>query len=76
MRTKPWHGVLVANALPYDSELEVDFDRYGEHVAWLAASGCDGITPNGSLGADPCGSNSTASTLSGAGRAKPSARRM
>ena len=50
MRTKPWHGVLVANALPYDSELEVDFDRYGEHVAWLAASGCDGITPNGSLG--------------------------
>jgi len=50
VRTKPWHGVLVANALPYDSELEVDFDRYGEHVAWLAASGCDGITPNGSLG--------------------------
>ena len=50
MRTKPWHGVLVANALPYNSELEVDFDRYGEHVAWLAASGCDGITPNGSLG--------------------------
>jgi 4-hydroxy-tetrahydrodipicolinate synthase len=50
VRTKPWHGVLVANALPFDSELEVDFDRYGEHVAWLAASGCDGITPNGSLG--------------------------
>jgi 4-hydroxy-tetrahydrodipicolinate synthase len=42
--------VLVANALPYTAELEVDFDRYGEHVAWLAASGCDGITPNGSLG--------------------------
>jgi 1-pyrroline-4-hydroxy-2-carboxylate deaminase len=50
VQTKPWHGVLVANALPYNAELEVDFDRYGEHVAWLAASGCDGITPNGSLG--------------------------
>jgi 1-pyrroline-4-hydroxy-2-carboxylate deaminase len=50
MGSKPWHGVLVANALPYREDLEVDFDRYAEHVAWLAASGCDGITPNGSLG--------------------------
>lgn len=50
MRTEPWHGVLVANALPYTAELEVDLGRYAEHVAWLAASGCDGITPNGSLG--------------------------
>jgi 1-pyrroline-4-hydroxy-2-carboxylate deaminase len=49
-QTQPWHGVLVANALPYTADLEVDFDRYAEHVAWLAASGCDGITPNGSLG--------------------------
>ncbi len=49
-QTQPWHGVLVANALPYSADLEVDFDRYAEHVAWLAASGCDGITPNGSLG--------------------------
>jgi 4-hydroxy-tetrahydrodipicolinate synthase len=49
-KTQPWHGVLVANALPYTADLEVDFDRYAEHVAWLAASGCDGITPNGSLG--------------------------
>ena len=32
------------------SNLEVDFDRYAEHIAWLAESGCDGITPNGSLG--------------------------
>ena len=24
--------------------------RYAEHIAWLAASGCNGITPNGSLG--------------------------
>jgi 1-pyrroline-4-hydroxy-2-carboxylate deaminase len=50
VRTKSWHGVLVANALPYHADLSVDFDRYAEHVAWLAASGCDGITPNGSLG--------------------------
>ena len=50
VRTKSWHGVLVANALPYQADLSVDFDRYAEHVAWLAASGCDGITPNGSLG--------------------------
>jgi 1-pyrroline-4-hydroxy-2-carboxylate deaminase len=49
-RTRPWHGVLVATALPYTADLEVDFDRYAEHVAWLAESGCDGITPNGSLG--------------------------
>ena len=49
-QTQPWHGVLVANALPYSADLEVDFDRYAEHVAWLAAAGCDGITPNGSLG--------------------------
>jgi dihydrodipicolinate synthase/N-acetylneuraminate lyase len=47
---KPWHGVLVANPVILDTELGVDFDRYAEHVAWLGASGCDGITPNGSLG--------------------------
>jgi 4-hydroxy-tetrahydrodipicolinate synthase len=50
VRTEPWHGVLVANALPFNAELDVDYDRHAEHVAWLAASGCDGITPNGSLG--------------------------
>jgi len=49
-QAQPWHGVLVATALPYTADLEVDFDRFAEHVAWLAASGCDGITPNGSLG--------------------------
>jgi 1-pyrroline-4-hydroxy-2-carboxylate deaminase len=50
VRTEPWHGVLVASALPFNAELDADFDRFAEHVAWLAASGCDGITPNGSLG--------------------------
>jgi 4-hydroxy-tetrahydrodipicolinate synthase len=47
---KPWHGVLVANPVALDRHREVDFDRYAEHIKWLAASGCDGITPNGSLG--------------------------
>jgi 1-pyrroline-4-hydroxy-2-carboxylate deaminase len=51
--TKPWHGVLVATALPFDDNLAVDFDRYAEHVAWLAANGCQGVTPNGSLGEYP-----------------------
>jgi 1-pyrroline-4-hydroxy-2-carboxylate deaminase len=46
----PWRGVLVANALPFTPNLEIDLDRYAEHIGWLAESGCDGITPNGSLG--------------------------
>ncbi len=50
MDSAPWHGVLVANPVALDEELEVDFDRYAEHIRWLADSGCDGITPNGSLG--------------------------
>jgi dihydrodipicolinate synthase/N-acetylneuraminate lyase len=49
-RAETWHGVLVANPVIFDSELGVDFDRYADHIAWLAAAGCDGITPNGSLG--------------------------
>jgi dihydrodipicolinate synthase/N-acetylneuraminate lyase len=47
---KPWHGVLVATATPYDDQLGIDLDRLGEHIAWLASCGCHGITPNGSLG--------------------------
>jgi 1-pyrroline-4-hydroxy-2-carboxylate deaminase len=47
---KPWHGVAVATAIPYDEELGVDLDRYAEHVAWLAENGCHGVVPNGSLG--------------------------
>jgi dihydrodipicolinate synthase/N-acetylneuraminate lyase len=56
MTRSPWHGVLVAAALPLrapdgrHSELEIDVDGYAEHVAWLAAQGCDGVSPNGSLG--------------------------
>jgi 4-hydroxy-tetrahydrodipicolinate synthase len=51
---KPWHGILVATALPLraDSagELQPDLEAYAEHVAWLAANGCHGVVPNGSLG--------------------------
>lgn len=53
-RAKPWHGMLVATALPLretrNGDLAIDFDAYADHVAWLAANGCDGVTPNGSLG--------------------------
>jgi 1-pyrroline-4-hydroxy-2-carboxylate deaminase len=47
---KAWHGVLVANPLALDEHMAIDFGRYAEHIGWLAESGCDGITPNGSLG--------------------------
>jgi dihydrodipicolinate synthase/N-acetylneuraminate lyase len=50
VQTQPWHGILVANPLILDAQLDVDWDRYGAHIAWLAEAGCDGITPNGSLG--------------------------
>lgn len=49
-REQPWHGVLVATAVPYRDDLSVDLDRYAEHVRWLADNGCDGVCPNGSLG--------------------------
>jgi 4-hydroxy-tetrahydrodipicolinate synthase len=52
--TRPWHGVLVATALPLrpvaSGSLDPDFDGFAEHVAWLAEQGCHGVTPNGSLG--------------------------
>jgi 1-pyrroline-4-hydroxy-2-carboxylate deaminase len=47
---RPWHGVLVATALPLRADLSVDHGRYAEHCAWLVANGCDGVVPNGSLG--------------------------
>lgn len=48
--TQPWHGINVATALSFRADLSVDFDAYGEHVAWLAANGMHGVVPNGSLG--------------------------
>ncbi|MEV5339647.1 dihydrodipicolinate synthase family protein [Streptomyces sp. NPDC052676] len=47
---RPWHGILVATALPLTPDLSVDYDRYAEHCAWLLENGCDGVVPNGSLG--------------------------
>jgi 4-hydroxy-tetrahydrodipicolinate synthase len=46
---KPWHGVLVATAVPWrDGKLDVG--AYKDHVQWLTENGCDGVVPNGSLG--------------------------
>ncbi|HET9859879.1 MAG TPA: dihydrodipicolinate synthase family protein [Nocardioidaceae bacterium] len=47
---QPWHGVLVATALPFTDDLAVDYDAYAEHVRWLADNGCQGVVPSGSLG--------------------------
>ncbi|WP_431998905.1 dihydrodipicolinate synthase family protein [Streptomyces fungicidicus] len=46
----PWHGVIVATSLQFHHDLTVDFDAYGESVAWLAEQGMHGVAPNGSLG--------------------------
>lgn len=53
--SRPWHGVLVATALPLrptgpGGPLAPDLDAYADHVRWLAENGCDGVVPNGSLG--------------------------
>ncbi|MEU6904995.1 dihydrodipicolinate synthase family protein [Streptomyces coeruleorubidus] len=47
---RPWHGILVATALPLNDDLSVNYDQYAEHCAWLVENGCDGVVPNGSLG--------------------------
>lgn len=49
-RSKAWHGVMVATALPLRDDLSVDYDAYAEHCRWLVDNGCDGVVPNGSLG--------------------------
>ncbi|GAA3650796.1 dihydrodipicolinate synthase family protein [Nonomuraea antimicrobica] len=49
-RSKPWHGVMVATALPLREDLSVDHDGYARHCRWLVDHGCDGVVPNGSLG--------------------------
>ncbi len=50
MTQKPWHGIVVASTLPFKDDLSVDYDRFQQHVRFLADNGVDGITPNGSLG--------------------------
>ncbi|KAA9164019.1 dihydrodipicolinate synthase family protein [Amycolatopsis acidicola] len=47
---RPWHGIVVANTLPLNDDLSINFDRLQEHIAFLAANGVDGACPNGSLG--------------------------
>lgn len=47
---RAWHGIVVAAALPFTGDSRVDFDRYQEHVRWLADNGARGVSPNGSLG--------------------------
>lgn len=52
---RPWHGILVATALPLRDQpgvhyLSVDYEAYADHVRFLAANGCQGVVPNGSLG--------------------------
>jgi 4-hydroxy-tetrahydrodipicolinate synthase len=46
----PWHGVVVATALPFREDLSVDLDAYAENLRGLIEAGCDGVCPNGSLG--------------------------
>jgi dihydrodipicolinate synthase/N-acetylneuraminate lyase len=54
MSKQPWHGVVVASALPFNDDLSVDYAALADHVRWLAEGGCHGITPNGSLGEYQC----------------------
>jgi 4-hydroxy-tetrahydrodipicolinate synthase len=54
MTAQPWHGVVVASALPFNADLSLDYAAFADHVRWLAANGCHGITPNGSLGEYQC----------------------
>ncbi|WP_431922637.1 dihydrodipicolinate synthase family protein [Nonomuraea jabiensis] len=49
-RTKAWHGIMVATALPLRDDLSVDYDGYADHCRWLVENDCDGVAVNGSLG--------------------------
>ena len=50
MEQRDWQGVFPAITTPFDSQLAVDHQRLGKHVAWLIDSGCKGIVALGSLG--------------------------
>ncbi|MEW2490424.1 dihydrodipicolinate synthase family protein [Streptomyces sp. NPDC048411] len=50
LRTRPWHGVMVATPLTLRDDCTIDYDAYATHVQQLVAAGCDGVVPNGSLG--------------------------
>jgi dihydrodipicolinate synthase/N-acetylneuraminate lyase len=46
----PWRGLYAVPAVPFNEDLSIDYDAFGEHVSWLAEKGVDGICPSGSLG--------------------------
>lgn len=45
-----WRGVIPAITTPFAADGSVDHAFLAEHCRWLAASGCAGIVPLGSLG--------------------------
>jgi dihydrodipicolinate synthase/N-acetylneuraminate lyase len=45
-----WHGVLPAITTPFDERLAVDHALVAEHCERMAAAGCLGVIPAGSLG--------------------------
>ena len=46
MGTQPWHGVVVASALPFNDDLSVDYAAFADHVRWLAENGCAWVSIN------------------------------
>jgi 4-hydroxy-tetrahydrodipicolinate synthase len=45
-----WQGVMPAITTPFTADGAIDHDFVARHVRWLAAHGCTGIVPCGSLG--------------------------
>ena len=48
-----WRGVLPAITTPFTADGSVDHAFFAEHCAVLAAAGCTGLVPLGSLGEGP-----------------------
>lgn len=49
-RTDLFRGVIVATVVPFDSDGQLQLDKYADHVGWLKENGCRGVATNGSLG--------------------------
>lgn len=47
---KPWHGIITATATPFREDMSLDYERFAEHIRWLASNGTQGAVVNGSLG--------------------------
>jgi 4-hydroxy-tetrahydrodipicolinate synthase len=47
---QPWHGIVVAAPTLFHEDLSIDLDGFQHHMTYLAANGCAGVTPAGSLG--------------------------